>query len=145
MTLMGLGGFRAPIPLSMGMLGMHGSYAANMSVAKSDLLIAVGARFDDRVTGRLDAFAPHAKIIHIDIDPTSISKNVKVDIPIVADCRVALRAMNAWFDRSPDFDSKASAEKHQPWLDEIGMAEKTSAEPIRKRAISSSPSTLFRK
>jgi acetolactate synthase I/II/III large subunit len=119
MTLMGLGGFPGTNPLSMGMLGMHGSYTANMSVAKSDLLIAVGARFDDRVTGRLDAFAPNAKIIHIDIDPTSISKNVKVDIPIVADCRVALREMNAWFDRSPDFDSKASAEKHRPWIDEI--------------------------
>lgn len=124
MTLMGLGGFPGTNPLSMGMLGMHGSYAANMSVAKSDLLIAVGARFDDRVTGRLDAFAPHAKIIHIDIDPTSISKNVKVDIPIVADCRVALREMNAWFDRSPDFDSKASAEKHKPWLDEIAEWQK---------------------
>ncbi|HHO47104.1 MAG TPA: biosynthetic-type acetolactate synthase large subunit [Desulfobacteraceae bacterium] len=119
MTLMGLGGFPGTNSLSMGMLGMHGSYAANMSVAKSDLLIAVGARFDDRVTGRLDAFAPHAKIIHIDIDPTSISKNVKVDIPIVADCRIALREMNAWFDRSPDFDAQASAEKHRPWLDEI--------------------------
>ena len=87
MTLMGLGAFPGTDPLSMGMLGMHGSYAANMAVAKSDLLIAVGARFDDRVTGKLDAFAPKAKIIHIDIDPTSISKNVKVDIPIVADCK----------------------------------------------------------
>ncbi|MDD3617841.1 MAG: biosynthetic-type acetolactate synthase large subunit [Desulfobulbaceae bacterium] len=124
MTLMGLGGFPGSSPLSMGMLGMHGSYAANMSVAKSDLLIAVGARFDDRVTGRLDAFAPHARIIHIDIDPTSISKNVKVDIPIVADCRIALREMNAWFDKSPDFDAAASAKKHRPWLDEIAEWQK---------------------
>ncbi|MHB8808565.1 MAG: biosynthetic-type acetolactate synthase large subunit [Desulfobulbaceae bacterium] len=124
MTLMGLGGFPGTDKLSMGMLGMHGSYAANMSVAKSDLLIAVGARFDDRVTGRLDAFAPHAKVIHIDIDPTSISKNVKVDIPIVADCRAALQAMNVWFDKSAEFDSKASAEKLQPWLAEIADWEK---------------------
>ena len=119
MTLMGLGGFPGTNPLSMGMLGMHGSYASNMAVAKSDLLIAVGARFDDRVTGRLDAFAPHADIIHIDIDPTSISKNVKVDIPIVADCKAALKGMNEWFDNSPDFDSKKTAKKHQPWLDEV--------------------------
>ncbi|WP_456473280.1 biosynthetic-type acetolactate synthase large subunit [Desulfolithobacter sp.] len=119
MTLMGLGGFPGTDPLSLGMLGMHGSYAANMSVAKSDLLIAVGARFDDRVTGRLDAFAPHAKIIHIDIDPTSISKNVEVDIPIVADCKHALRAMNSWFDDYPEFDGKTIAEKHQPWLEQI--------------------------
>ncbi|HID02464.1 MAG TPA: biosynthetic-type acetolactate synthase large subunit, partial [Desulfobacterales bacterium] len=97
MTLMGLGGFPGRDSLSMGMLGMHGSYTANMAVAKSDLLIAVGARFDDRVTGRIDAFAPHAKIIHIDIDPTSISKNVDVDIPIVADCKHALSAINKWF------------------------------------------------
>ena len=124
MTLMGLGGFPGTDKLSMGMLGMHGSYAANMSVAKSDLLIAVGARFDDRVTGRLDAFAPHAKVIHIDIDPTSISKNVKVDIPIVADCRAALQAMNVWFDKSAEFDPKASAEKLQPWLAEIADWEK---------------------
>ncbi|MHB1349251.1 MAG: biosynthetic-type acetolactate synthase large subunit [Desulfobulbaceae bacterium] len=119
MTLMGLGGFPGTDPASLGMLGMHGSYAANMSVAKSDLLIAVGARFDDRVTGRLDAFAPHAKIVHIDIDPTSISKNVKVDIPIVADCKAALQAMNAWFDKSTEFDPKASTEKLQPWRTEI--------------------------
>ncbi len=119
MTLMGLGGFPGTNPLSMGMLGMHGSYASNMAVAKSDLLIAVGARFDDRITGRLDAFAPHAKIIHIDIDPTSISKNVEVDIPIVADCKLALRAMNSWFDDREDFDAQAFAEKHQPWLEQI--------------------------
>ena len=119
MTLMGLGGFPGTNPLSLGMLGMHGSYASNMAVAKSDLLIAVGARFDDRVTGRLDAFAPHAEIIHIDIDPTSISKNVDVDIPIVADCKHALRAMNSWFDDSKEFEQKAMREKHQPWLDQV--------------------------
>lgn len=118
-TLMGLGGFPGSDPLSLGMLGMHGSYAANMAVAKSDLLIAVGARFDDRVTGRLDAFAPHADIIHIDIDPTSISKNVEVDIPIVADCKHALQAMNKWFDNYSDFDAKTSAEKHQVWIDQV--------------------------
>jgi len=115
MTLMGLGGFPGSDPLSLGMLGMHGSYAANMAVANSDLLIAVGARFDDRVTGRLDAFAPHATIVHIDIDPTSISKNVKVDIPIVADCKQALLAMNSWFNAASDFNREQMAAKHEPW------------------------------
>jgi len=119
MTLMGLGAFPGTHALSMGMLGMHGTYYANMAVANSDLLIAVGARFDDRVTGRIDAFAPHAKIIHIDIDPTSISKNVKVDIPIVADCKHALLAMNSWFERQEGFDAKAEAAKRKPWLKDI--------------------------
>lgn len=119
MTLMGLGGFPGTNPLSLGMLGMHGSYASNMAVAKSDLLIAVGARFDDRVTGRLDAFAPHAEIIHIDIDPTSISKNVDVDIPIVADCKHALRAMNSWFDDSKQFSVETIRKKHHPWIEQV--------------------------
>jgi acetolactate synthase-1/2/3 large subunit len=90
MTLMGLGGFPGNHPLSLGMLGMHGTYRANMAVMESDLLIAIGARFDDRVTGKIESFAPHAKIIHIDIDPTSISKNVEVDLPIVGDCKKVL-------------------------------------------------------
>jgi acetolactate synthase-1/2/3 large subunit len=119
MTLMGLGGFPGTHALSMGMLGMHGTYFANMAVSKCDLLIAIGARFDDRVTGKLEEFAPYAKIIHIDIDPTSISKNVKVDIPIVADCKYALTAMNRWFDVQDDFNGKAHEEKLGPWLDDI--------------------------
>ncbi|MFC1512851.1 biosynthetic-type acetolactate synthase large subunit [Thermodesulfobacteriota bacterium] len=119
MTLMGLGGFPGTHDLSMGMLGMHGTYYANMAVAHSDVLIAVGARFDDRVTGRIDAFAPHAKIIHIDIDPASISKNVDVDIPIVADCKHALTAMNSWFDRSDACDPAVTIKKHEPWIQEI--------------------------
>jgi acetolactate synthase-1/2/3 large subunit len=93
MTLMGLGGFPGNHPLSLGMLGMHGTYRANMSVMDADLLIAVGTRFDDRVTGKIEAFAPHAKIIHVDIDPTSISKNVRVDLPIVGDCK---RVLSSW-------------------------------------------------
>ena len=90
MTLMGLGGFPGNHSLSLGMLGMHGTYRANMAVQECDLLIAIGARFDDRVTGMIEAFAPHAKIVHIDIDPTSISKNVRVDLPIVGDCKRVL-------------------------------------------------------
>ena len=93
-TLMGLGAFPSKNKLFLGMLGMHGTYAANMAVTDSDLLIAIGARFDDRVTGKIDEFAPDAKIIHIDIDPTSISKNVVVDIPIVGDAKDALIKFN---------------------------------------------------
>ena len=118
MTLMGLGAFPGTHELSMGMLGMHGTYCANMAMANSDLIIAVGARFDDRVTGKIDAFAPKAKIIHIDVDPTSIQKNVKVDVPIVGDCRKALRMLNKVIEedgRPPE----TWREKHEPWLEQV--------------------------
>ena len=93
MTLMGLGGFPGTHRLSMGMLGMHGTYCANMAVQNSDLILGIGVRFDDRVTGRTAAFAPDAKIVHLDIDPTSIRKNVRVDIPVVGDVKRVLREM----------------------------------------------------
>ena len=92
-TLMGLGAFPANGDLWLGMVGMHGTYAANMSINHADLLVCVGARFDDRVTGRLQDFASHARIVHIDIDPTSIRKNVEVDVPVVGDCRQALEGI----------------------------------------------------
>ncbi len=94
MTLMGLGSFPGTHELSVGMPGMHGTYYANKAIQESDLLIAIGMRFDDRVTGKIDAFAPHAKIIHIDIDPTSIRKNVRVDVPIVGDVKRVLTSLN---------------------------------------------------
>ncbi len=93
MTLMGLGDFPGAHELSLGMLGMHGTYYANKAIQESDLIVAVGIRFDDRVTGRVKDFAPHAKIIHIDIDPTSIRKNVRVDIPIVGDAKRILKVL----------------------------------------------------
>ncbi len=93
-TLMGVGGFPGTHPLSLGMLGMHGTYYANMSIHNSDLIIAVGARFDDRVTGKVEGFAPGAKIIHIDVDPTSIRKNVRVDIPVVGDVKHVMTDLN---------------------------------------------------
>ena len=102
MTLMGLGGFPGTHELSLGMLGMHGTAYANHAIMEADLIIAVGARFDDRVTGRLDAFAPLAKIIHIDIDPASISKNVKVDIPIVGDAKNILLELISQIKGTPD-------------------------------------------
>jgi acetolactate synthase-1/2/3 large subunit len=119
MTLMGLGAFPGTHELSMGMLGMHGTYTANMAVAECDLLIAVGARFDDRVTGKLAEFASNAEIIHIDIDPTSISKNVKVDIPIVADCKNALAAINEWFNTKANISLEEEAGRHQTWFNLI--------------------------
>lgn len=90
-TLMGLGAYPATDPLFVGMLGMHGTYEANMAMHECDVMLAVGARFDDRVTGDLDKFAPHARIIHVDIDPASISKNVSVEIPIVGDAGQVLK------------------------------------------------------
>lgn len=93
-TLMALGCFPGDDPLWLGMLGMHGTFAANHSMAGADLILAVGARFDDRVTGKLSEFASKATVVHIDIDPTSIQKNVRVDVPVVADCRLFLEGLN---------------------------------------------------
>jgi acetolactate synthase I/II/III large subunit len=99
-----LGGFPATHELSLGMLGMHGTAYANHAIMEADLIIAVGARFDDRVTGRVDAFAPHAKIIHIDIDPTSISKNIRVDVPIVGDAKNVLSELTHQIKKTPDLN-----------------------------------------
>lgn len=93
-TLMGLGAYPATDPQFVGMLGMHGTFEANMAMHQSDVLIAIGARFDDRVTGDIEKFCPHAKIIHIDIDPSSISKNVRVDVPIVGDVKRVVDDIN---------------------------------------------------
>jgi len=116
MTLMALGGFPGEHPLSLGMLGMHGTYWANMAVHYSDLVIAVGARFDDRVTGKVSEFCPYAKVIHIDIDPTSIRKNVNVDVPIVGDCKAVLRELIHTLKATVDGEQK---ELRKPWWDQI--------------------------
>jgi acetolactate synthase-1/2/3 large subunit len=115
-TLMGLGAFPADDPLWLGMLGMHGTYAANMAVTEADCLVAIGARFDDRVTGKIDEFAPRARIIHIDIDPTSISKNVQVDLPVVGDCKGVLTDMLEEL-RDKQHDVNELHHGVQPWLD----------------------------
>jgi acetolactate synthase-1/2/3 large subunit len=131
-TLMGLGSFpavvrdasgeRKPHPLWLGMLGMHGTFRANMAVQEADVLFAVGARFDDRVTGKISGFAPEAKIIHIDVDPTSISKNVSVHVPIVGDCKKALQKLLelAESDGIPNV-----GELRMPWLEQIGKWRET--------------------
>lgn len=120
LTLMGMGGFPAEDELFLGMLGMHGTYFANQAIQNSDLIIAVGARFDDRITGRLDAFAPKAKVIHIDIDPTSISKNVKVDVPIVGDAKNVVKEMNKLLSKL----GVRNLEKRERWLKQISQWKK---------------------
>jgi acetolactate synthase-1/2/3 large subunit len=100
-TLLGMGGFPQTHELSLDMLGMHGTAYANKAIVKCDVLIAIGARFDDRITGRIDKFAPESKIIHIDIDPTAISKNIVVDVPIVGDCKRVLEELSKLIEK-PD-------------------------------------------
>jgi acetolactate synthase-1/2/3 large subunit len=115
-SLMGLGAFPGTDPLWLGMIGMHGTYRANMSTGACDLMIAVGVRFDDRVTGKTDEFASQAKIIHIDIDPTSIQKNIPVTVPIVGDCKSTLGELNKLMDKE---DMGNLNEKRKKWLDQI--------------------------
>ena len=117
-SLMGIGCFPAKDPLWLGMCGMHGAYAANMALNNADLIICVGARFDDRVTGKLSGFAPHARVVHIDIDPTSIRKNVRVDVPVVGDCRLAVEGINE-ISRNK-FSGQDMASRHAQWIETIG-------------------------
>ncbi|MCF7987450.1 MAG: acetolactate synthase 3 large subunit [Methylovulum sp.] len=117
-TLMGLGAYPATDKQFIGMLGMHGSYEANMAMHESDLIIAIGARFDDRVTGKLDLFCPYAKIIHIDIDPASISKTVKVDIPIVGEVKPVLEQMISLLNDSKTKPNKKALESWWQQIDQ---------------------------
>ena len=116
-TLMGLGGFPGTDPLSLGMLGMHGTFRANMAISNSDVIVGFGARFDDRVTGKIDEFAPHAKIIHVDIDPTSIQKNVPVHIPIVGDLKDVLKKMITLVKGTKE--AAKFRKKIAPWREQI--------------------------
>ena len=115
-TLMGLGAFPASHPDWLGMVGMHGSFEANNAMHDCDLMICVGARFDDRVTGRIDAFSPNSKKVHIDIDPSSVNKIVRVDIPVIADCAEALAAILKEFK-----SRKAKKPDLKPWRQEIAI------------------------
>ncbi len=117
-TLMGLGAYPATDKQFIGMLGMHGSYEANMAMHESDLIIAIGARFDDRVTGKLDLFCPYAKIIHIDIDPASISKTVKVDVPIVGEVKPVLEQMISLLNDSKTKPNKKALESWWQQIDQ---------------------------
>ncbi len=115
-TLMGLGAFPASNPQWLGMLGMHGSYEANLAMHDCDVMINIGARFDDRITGRIDAFSPHSRKIHVDIDPSSINKIIRVDIPVVGDCNRVLEEMiRIWRSRTNEPRTEAIA----PWWKQI--------------------------
>jgi acetolactate synthase-1/2/3 large subunit len=115
-TLMGLGAYPASDKQWLGMLGMHGTYEANMSMHDCDVMINIGARFDDRITGRLTGFSPGSKKIHVDIDPSSINKNVRVDVPIIGDCAYVLEDMiRVWKAKAPVVDKSA----HKQWWKQI--------------------------
>ncbi|MBX3533500.1 MAG: acetolactate synthase 3 large subunit [Xanthobacteraceae bacterium] len=134
-TLMGLGAYPAADPQWLGMLGMHGTYEANWAMHDCDVMICIGARFDDRITGRIDAFAPHSKKIHIDIDASSINKNVKVDIPIIGDCAHVLEDMvRLWRTSSAQPDKKALADwwtQIDKWRARKSLAYKKSSDVIK--------------
>jgi acetolactate synthase-1/2/3 large subunit len=117
-TLMGLGGLDGQHPRFIGMLGMHGTYAANMAMDQADLILAVGARFDDRITGRLDKFSLGSRRIHIDVDPSSIAKNVRVDVPIVGDVKDVLTKLNAELAQRKD-EVAQYREASKPWVTQI--------------------------
>jgi acetolactate synthase-1/2/3 large subunit len=114
-TLLGLGGFPADHPLFLGMLGMHGAYGANMNIHESDLILAIGARFDDRVTGNVAKFAPNARIVHIDIDPSAISKNIVVHVPVVGDVKGVLVSLN----KLQKNEEPVWTEIREKWLDQV--------------------------
>jgi acetolactate synthase-1/2/3 large subunit len=134
-TLMGLGAFPAANPQWLGMLGMHGTWEANWAMHDCDVMICIGARFDDRITGRLDAFAPNSRKIHVDIDPSSINKNVRVDIPIIGDCAHVLEDMvRLWRSSSVQPDKKALAEwwvQINKWRARKSLAYKNSSSVIK--------------
>ena len=131
-TLMGLGAFPSNNKNWLGMLGMHGTYEANLAMNKCDLLINIGARFDDRVTGRLEAFSPLSKKIHIDIDPSSINKTVPVDVPIVADCAYALESMlMLWKSKGHKVDTKDWFDQINEWRKKNSLGFKNSTKLIK--------------
>jgi acetolactate synthase I/II/III large subunit len=137
-TLMGLGGLSSGHPNFISMPGMHGSYAANMAMTETDLLIALGVRFDDRVTGRLSAFAPKARVIHVDIDPAEIGKNRAADIPIVGDVKRVLKRLNqALAETRDEMEAVGGASRRawkrqvRGWMQEHPLAPETSADEIK--------------
>lgn len=140
-TLMGIGTFNTDSPLSLGMMGMHGEYAANLSVNDCDVLFAIGTRFSDRITGNLKKFAPEAEIVHIDIDPCSISKSVRVDIPIVGDAKNVLTAMLKEFDEQQyDINAKEKAK----WLEKIAERKQVKAQ-LAAETSALNPVTVIKK
>jgi len=140
-TLMGMSSFPSKHPLSLGMLGMHGTFYANMAVTNSDLLIALGARFDDRVTGKIATFAPNAKIIHVDVDPTSIKKNVRVDLPVVGVLPKVLPGLIERLQKDPETlarvvaSSQAWRNQVQEWKEQHPMTYKNTKATIKPQYV----------
>ncbi|MDD2558082.1 MAG: biosynthetic-type acetolactate synthase large subunit [Desulfuromonadaceae bacterium] len=140
-TLMGMSSFPSRHPLSLGMLGMHGTFYANMAVTNSDLLIALGARFDDRVTGKIATFAPNAKIIHVDVDPTSIKKNVRVDLPVVGVLPKVLPGLIERLQKDPETlervvaSSQAWRNQVQEWKEQHPMTYKNTKATIKPQYV----------
>lgn len=128
-TLMGLGGFPSSHPLCLGMLGMHGTYAANMAVAESDLLVALGVRFDDRVTGKLATFAPQARVIHVDIDPANIGKNVTPTLALTGDVKQALDQFLTLAHEHDEDELNRSVQRREAWWEQIRSWQRS--QPLR--------------
>jgi acetolactate synthase-1/2/3 large subunit len=142
LTLMGLGAYPASDPQFIGMLGMHGTYEANLAMHDCDVMVCIGARFDDRVTGRLNGFSPRSKKIHVDIDPSSINKNVAVDVPIVGDAEKCLAALTAaWQRRS----NAVGREKVEPWWGQIREWQKRDSFRFRQNGRAIKPQTAVRR
>ncbi|MCX8102592.1 MAG: thiamine pyrophosphate-dependent enzyme, partial [Geminicoccaceae bacterium] len=142
LTLMGLGAYPASDPQFIGMLGMHGTYEANMAMYECDLMLAIGARFDDRVTGRLDGFSPRSKKVHVDIDPSSINKNVVVDVPIVGDAELTLLAMlDAWRRRANQVD----AGRLEGWWRQIKKWQEVDSLRFRQNGKAIKPQTAIKR
>jgi acetolactate synthase-1/2/3 large subunit len=142
LTLMGLGAYPASDPQSLGMLGMHGTYEANMAMHDCDVMVCIGARFDDRVTGRLDGFSPKSRKIHVDIDPSSINKNIPVDVAIVGDAERTLGAMlAAWKWRS----NSISRDKVLPWWNQIADWSRVDSLRFRQGRSGIKPQTAVRR
>jgi acetolactate synthase-1/2/3 large subunit len=142
LTLMGLGAFPASDPQFIGMLGMHGTYEANMAMHGCDVMVAIGARFDDRVTGRLDGFSPGSRKIHVDIDPSSINKNVAVDVAVVGDALAAIEALAAaWRRRS----NSVARGRIEPWWGQIGEWQKKDSLRFRQHGTTIKPQYAIRR
>jgi acetolactate synthase-1/2/3 large subunit len=142
LTLMGLGAYPASDPQFLGMLGMHGTYEANMAMHDCDVMVCIGARFDDRVTGRLDGFSPKSRKIHVDIDPSSINKNIPVDVAIVGDAERTLGAMlAAWKRRS----NSISRDKVLPWWNQVADWSRVNSLRFRQGRTGIKPQTAVRR
>ena len=142
LTLMGLGAFPASDPQFVGMLGMHGTYEANLAMHDCDVMVCIGARFDDRVTGRIDGFSPHSKKIHVDIDPSSINKNVGVDVAIVGDAEKSLEALAAAWRRRSNTIARG---KIEPWWAQIQAWRRKDSYRFRQNGRVIKPQTVIRR